>query len=90
MPVNRAVSPLEVFLLQFKIAALLDVVVCSPSIAWNIWQFVLPALYERFVAACFWSVELGESCHLAFACVRMHVPVPVGDLCPDSCGNCRL
>ena len=40
-------SPLEVFLLQLKIAALLDVVICSPAIAWNIWQFVLPALYER-------------------------------------------
>ena len=40
-------SPLEVFLLQVKIAALLDVVVCSPAIAWNIWQFVLPALYEK-------------------------------------------
>ena len=40
-------SPLEVFLLQLKIAALLDVVICSPAIAWNIWQFVLPALYEK-------------------------------------------
>lgn len=40
-------APMEVFLLQLKIAALLDVVVCSPAIAWNIWQFVLPALYEK-------------------------------------------
>jgi len=40
-------SPMEVFLLQLKIAALLDIVVCSPAIAWNIWQFVLPALYDR-------------------------------------------
>ena len=40
-------SPLEVFLLQLKIAALLDVVICSPAIAWNILQFVLPALYEK-------------------------------------------
>ena len=40
-------SPLEVFLLQLKIAALLDCVVCSPAIAWNFWQFVLPALYEK-------------------------------------------
>lgn len=40
-------SPMEVFLLQLKIAALLDVVLFSPYIAWNIWQFVLPALYEK-------------------------------------------
>ena len=40
-------APMEVFLLQLKIAALLDCVVCSPAIAWNFWQFVLPALYDR-------------------------------------------
>lgn len=40
-------SPMEVFLLQLKVAALLDCVVCSPAIAWNFWQFVLPALYDN-------------------------------------------
>ena len=40
-------SPMEVFLLQLKIAALLDCVLFSPYIAWNFWQFVLPALYEK-------------------------------------------
>lgn len=40
-------SPLEVFLLQLKISALLDCVLFSPFIAWNIWQFVIPALYEN-------------------------------------------
>ena len=40
-------SPMEVFLLQLKISALLDCVICSPYIAWNFWQFVLPALYDR-------------------------------------------
>ena len=40
-------SPMEVFLLQLKISALLDCVICSPYIAWNAWQFVLPALYDR-------------------------------------------
>ena len=39
-------SPMEVFLLQLKISALLDCVICSPYIAWNLWQFVLPALYD--------------------------------------------
>ena len=40
-------SPMEVFLLQLKISALLDCVICSPYIAWNVWQFVLPALYDN-------------------------------------------
>ena len=39
-------SPMEVFLLQLKISALLDCVLFSPYIAWNVWQFVLPALYD--------------------------------------------
>ena len=45
-------SPMEVFLLQLKISALLDCVLFSPYIAWNMWQFVLPALYnneKRFI-----------------------------------------
>ena len=40
-------SPMEVFLLQVKISALLDCVLFSPYIAWNMWQFVLPALYDK-------------------------------------------
>lgn len=40
-------SPMEVFLLQLKISALLDCVLFSPYIAWNVWQFVLPALYDN-------------------------------------------
>ena len=50
-------SPLEVFLLQLKIAALLDCVVCSPAIARNFWQFVLPALHDnekRFIRSITW------------------------------------
>ena len=40
-------SPMEVFVLQLKISALLDCVLFSPYIAWNMWQFVLPALYDN-------------------------------------------
>lgn len=53
-------SPLEVFLLQVKIAALLDILVCSPCIAYNIWRFVLPALYENeraFVRSIVWMTS---------------------------------
>ena len=38
---------MEVFVLQLKISALLDCVLFSPYIAWNMWQFVLPALYDN-------------------------------------------
>ena len=39
-------SPMEVFLLQLKLAALFDVALCFPFIAWEIWKFILPALYD--------------------------------------------
>lgn len=40
-------SPMEVFLLQIKMAVVLDLVVCFPYIAKQVWNFVLPALYEK-------------------------------------------
>ena len=45
-------SPMEVFILQIKIAVVLDLVICFPYIARQLWKFVLPALYDnerRFV-----------------------------------------
>ena len=45
-------SPMEVFILQIKTAVVLDILVCFPYIAKQIWTFVLPGLYEherRFV-----------------------------------------
>ncbi len=40
-------SPMEVFILQIKIAVVLDLLVCFPYIARQVWNFVLPALYEN-------------------------------------------
>ena len=40
-------SPIEVFILQIKIAVVLDLLVCFPYIARQIWLFVLPALYDN-------------------------------------------
>lgn len=40
-------SPMEVFILQIKIAVVLDLLVCFPYIARQIWIFLLPALYEN-------------------------------------------
>ncbi len=40
-------SPMEVFILQIKTAVFLDFLVCFPFICYKIWQFVLPALYDK-------------------------------------------
>lgn len=40
-------SPMEVFILQIKIAVVLDFLCCFPYIARQIWQFIVPALYEN-------------------------------------------
>lgn len=40
-------SPMEVFVLQIKTAVVLDILICSPYIAKNIWEFVLPALHDN-------------------------------------------
>lgn len=45
-------SPMEVFLLQIKTAVVLDLAVCFPYIARQVWNFILPGLYaneRRFV-----------------------------------------
>lgn len=40
-------SPMEVFILQIKIAVVLDLLICFPYIAKQIWNFLLPALYDN-------------------------------------------
>ncbi len=40
-------SPVEVFLLQIKLALVIDVILCFPYIARQIWKFFAPALYEH-------------------------------------------
>lgn len=40
-------APMEVFLLQIKLAFVMDLIVCSPFLAWRLWLFLAPALYER-------------------------------------------
>lgn len=40
-------SPMEVFILQIKIALVLDILVCFPYITRQVWLFVLPALYDN-------------------------------------------
>ncbi len=40
-------SPAEVFLIQIKTAFVLDIIICFPYIAKQIWNFCVPALYEH-------------------------------------------
>ena len=40
-------SPMEVFILQIKVAVVLDFLCCFPYIAQQIWRFILPALYDN-------------------------------------------
>lgn len=40
-------SPLEVFILQIKTAAVVDILVCFPYICAQFWSFAAPALYRR-------------------------------------------
>ena len=52
---------MEVFILQIKIAVVLDLLICFPYIARQIWKFLLPALYEnerKFIK----SIVLTSSC----------------------------
>ncbi len=39
-------SPLEVFWVQLKLAFVIDLIFCAPWIAYSVWRFLLPALYE--------------------------------------------
>ncbi len=40
-------SPMEVFVVQIKMAFILDLVICFPYMAKKVWDFILPALYEN-------------------------------------------
>lgn len=54
-------SPAEVFILQIKLALVLDILICFPYIARQIWNFILPALYEnerRFIKSIIFSSSL--------------------------------
>lgn len=40
-------SPIEVFVIQIKTAFVLDLIICFPYIAKQLWNFILPALYDN-------------------------------------------
>ena len=40
-------SPAEVFIIQIKLAVLISIIVCFPYIIKQLWDFILPALYDN-------------------------------------------
>lgn len=40
-------SPIEVFIIQIKTALVIDLIICFPYIAKQLWDFILPALYDN-------------------------------------------
>ncbi len=70
-------TPVEVFLIRIKMALVLDLIICFPYIAKQIWNFILPALYEherKFIkSAVVYSVFL-FICGAAF-CIFLILPL---------------
>lgn len=40
-------APLEVFIIQLKLGAIIAFIIAFPYIIWRVWQFLLPALYDN-------------------------------------------
>ncbi len=40
-------APMEVFLIQLKISLVIDLLICFPYLAKQIWSFIVPALYDN-------------------------------------------
>ena len=40
-------APMEVFLIQLKISIVIDLLICFPFLAKQIWSFIVPALYDN-------------------------------------------
>ncbi len=70
-------SPMEVFILQIKTAVVLDLLVCFPYMARQIWNFVLPALYDnerRFIKSIVVSSSFLFVCGVLF-CIFFILPL---------------
>jgi sec-independent protein translocase protein TatC len=70
-------SPMEVFILQIKIALFVDLILSFPYIVKNVWDFVLPALYDKekkFIKSAVLSSTFLFCCGILF-CFFMIVPL---------------
>lgn len=78
--------PMEVFVLQIKTAVVLDILICSPYIAKNIWEFVLPALHDnerRFIR----SIVFLHIIHLWRTVLRLFYPAPADKFRLEFCNT---
>ena len=70
-------SPMEVFILQIKLALLMSVVIAFPYIVKKLWDFILPALYEherKFISAIVVFSSLVFVCGVVF-CIFIILPL---------------
>jgi len=70
-------SPMEVFILQIKLALLLSVIVAFPYIMKKLWDFILPALYEherKFIGTIVLISSILFVCGVSF-CLFLIVPL---------------
>ena len=70
-------APMEVFILQIKLALLLSIIVAFPYIVKKIWDFVLPALYEherKFIGTTVITSTILFICGVTF-CIFLILPL---------------
>ncbi|WP_176012845.1 twin-arginine translocase subunit TatC [Victivallis sp. Marseille-Q1083] len=58
-------SPMEVFIARLKLALILALALGYPYCAWQIWRFLLPALYEKERRALKWGIVFSSVLFLA-------------------------
>ena len=70
-------APMEVFLIQLKLAFLLSLILCFPYIAKQLWNYLVPALYEnekKFIKTIVLSSSLLFICGVSF-CFAVILPL---------------
>ena len=75
-------APMEVFLIQLKLAFIMALIICFPYIAKCLWDYLLPALYEN-EKRCKKELMLPHP----FIGERAFVMVPMKDILPELCIN---
>ena len=70
-------SPMEVFWVQLKLAFVLSLVIAYPWNVWQLWRFLLPALYKNERRAVGWGILFSTTLFLAGIafCVWLILPL---------------
>jgi sec-independent protein translocase protein TatC len=70
-------SPMEVFIIQMKLAAVISIAASFPFWLWQVWRFLLPALYEKERKALKWWVSASVFLFAlgAFFCIALILPM---------------